>query len=80
MFVLVTWGNWSECSAECDGGLQVREQFCEGSLCGKVKASCHLMPCDGKSQLTNYLRQQTSLSSRMCTKLILKQNGLCDIR
>ena len=56
MFVLVTWGNWSECSAECDGGLQVREQFCEGSFCGKIEGSCHLMPCDGKSQLTSYLR------------------------
>ena len=67
MFVLVTWGNWTECSAECDGGIQARDKFCNGSLCGKVEGSCHFMPCDGKSQLTSYLRQQTSLSSLMCT-------------
>jgi len=67
MFVLEKWGDWSNCSAECGGGVQTRDHFCGSGICGRLEVGCHLMPCDGKSQLTRYLRQQTSPSSRMCT-------------
>ena len=43
------WGDWSNCTVECGGGVQVREKMCDGYLCDMAETSCHLMDCDGRS-------------------------------
>ena len=49
------WGQWSECSAECGGGIQRRHRTCQhpqfgGDGChgdaSQVK-KCNIVPCEG---------------------------------
>ena len=49
--VAVVWGPWTPCTAECGGGKQEREKFCDGQLCDKTSASCHVMSCDSTSTI-----------------------------
>ena len=52
--VVGEWGDWTTCTADCDGGKQYKDKFCDGQLCDRIESSCHLMPCDGNSKESAY--------------------------
>lgn len=45
------WGEWSACTAKCDGGQQFRQRQCEKGGCegtGKMARACNTHSCKGK--------------------------------
>ncbi|XP_052000367.1 adhesion G protein-coupled receptor B1-like isoform X2 [Xyrauchen texanus] len=66
------WGNWAECSSECEGGVQTRTRTCqsppeEAYLCEGVLEEgrpCNTQPCIGKSRLGTRSQSLRSVDSR----------------
>ena len=56
-----TWGSWSECSATCQGGIQIRHRTCQnGNYCpnaGFQMQYCNSkIPCSSRSKHSLYLK------------------------
>ncbi|XP_051577246.1 adhesion G protein-coupled receptor B1 isoform X3 [Myxocyprinus asiaticus] len=66
------WGNWAECSSECEGGVQTRTRTCqsppeEAYLCEGVLEEgrpCNAQPCIGKGRLGTRSQSLRSVDSR----------------
>ncbi|KAI0219778.1 hypothetical protein LSAT2_028696 [Lamellibrachia satsuma] len=40
-----TWDEWTECTKSCGGGIQFRQEWCNGVVCNSEMAACNSMPC-----------------------------------
>ena len=59
-----TWGSWSECSATCQGGTQIRHRTCQnGNYCPnadfQVQYCNSKIPCSSRSKHSLYLNWMT---------------------
>ena len=67
----IQWADWSDCSAECNGGIQTRRRSCQEPQGGvdfipcngntQEWRMCNTQICDGRCFILIFLRSDTHL-------------------